>query len=462
MGVLPIVAVFWVIHYPVRLLTVQLNRNDPLLHPAMRRATDGDLTWVWLASTAGLAMLILGSWAIGRIRIVPTSHIDHLRRHGFTMVCVGGLSVAVVRLILGVSSGILSNVGPLALVGLGGLGFLDARRARTSWWTIAFVVIGLLVGALAGFKELAAMPAVAWGIGLIAGRRDSIRPRTVLAFVSVALFAYIGVAGQRIARSVGEPSDLPHAAFNMLTRYDLESGRVAQRGNRGWEILDNIASGLSRRTSGVEALVILREEVPRRVEYQHGRSLVLPILTVVPGSKSLTRDSPYSALSLGRYYDQNFYSARPQSDPSSQAITWAGDLYFNFGLNGILVGLFVIGAMLGAFDRRYPPTSAFNAGMLAYVGTQAIGMERNVAFVLVTTLLRLAIVSAVHAVLVGSLAQLDRTTATRSRRVRPSLRVPIGVGLSGARRHSSPPALMVAKVRRTAHRMEQGGVEAER
>jgi len=402
LGLLPMVSVLWIIYYPVRLLRIELDRNDPLLHPAVRRATDGDLTWVWVISTAGLAMLLFGAWVVGQVRLVRAAKIDHLRRPAFTTLSIVGLAVALGTLTFHVSSGILSNVGPIALIGLAGLGFLDAQRGRTSYRTVSLVAIALLVGALAGFKELATLPAIAWGIGLVAGRRSSIRPRTVLAVAAIALFAYIGVAGQRIARPLGEPTDLPHAAFNSLTRYDLESGVVHKNGNHGWGIIGNVASGLSRRSSGVEALVILRETVPNRVNYQGGRTLVLPLLTVFPGSKDFTGDTPFSTLSLGRYYSQNFYSLNPGTDPSSQAITLSGDLYLNFGIVGVIVGLFLIGTLVGAFDRRYPPTSAFSAGLLAYAGTQAIGLERNVAYVLVTVFIRLAIASVAYWVLVGA------------------------------------------------------------
>lgn len=61
-------------------------------------------------------------------------------------------------------------------------------------------------------------------------------------------------------------------------------------------------------------------------------------------------------MSLGRYYSQTFYSLRPATDPSAQAITWTGDPYLNFGTAGIIFGLLLIADWSGcstvAFRRR--------------------------------------------------------------------------------------------------------------
>lgn len=45
-GVLPIVSALWIVYYPVRLVKIQLNRDDLLAHPAAQHATDSELVWV--------------------------------------------------------------------------------------------------------------------------------------------------------------------------------------------------------------------------------------------------------------------------------------------------------------------------------------------------------------------------------------------------------------------------------
>lgn len=396
LGVLPIVSVLWIIYYPLRLLRIQLDRHDLLAHPAVQHATDSELIWVWLVSTGGLAALLLGAWAVHKVKSTREPRIAKLSRRDFKAIAMTGLVTALVTTVAGVSSGVLANVGPLVLLGIAGLGFQDARRGRNSLWTISLVLVASLVGALAGFKELATLPVAAWGIGLLAGRRHSVKLRAVLLVALLGTFAFVGVAGQRIARPLGEPTDLPTASLNAMTRYDLESGTLLPTRKHGFEIVGDLAAGLSRRASGVEALIILHEAVPARTEFERGRTLILPALTVLPRSEVLQADSPFPTLSLGRYYSQTFYSLRPATDPSSQAMTWAGDLYLNFGTAGVILGLLVIGSLIGLVDWQYPPISAFNAGVLAYVGLAAIGLERNVAYVFVTVIVRLAIVGAVH------------------------------------------------------------------
>lgn len=419
LGVLPIVSVLWIIYYPVRLLRIELNRHDPLAHPAVQRATDSDLIWVWLVSTGGLVGLLLGAWVIHRLLGPRTSDIDTVSRRDFRAIAVVGLVIALVTTVTGVSSGTLANLGPLVLLGIAGLGFQDARRGRHSLWTTSLVLIAFLVGALTGFKELAALPVAAWGIGLIAGRPHVVKPRAVLAVALLGVVAFVGVAGQRIARPLGEPTDLPRASLNAITRYDLESGTLLPTRKSGYEIVSNLLAGLSRRSSAIEALIILHEAVPARVEFEHGRTLVLPALTVLPGSSTLTAGSPFPSLSLGRYYSQTYYSLRPATDPSAQAITWTGDLYLNFGTVGVFFGLLLIGGLIGLFDRRYPPTSAFNTGVLAYVGLAAIGLERNVAYVFVTVVLRLSILVVVHSLLTARSTR-PRATPVGSRVPRPA------------------------------------------
>lgn len=401
LGVLPIVSVLWIIYYPVRLLKIQLNRHDSLAHPAVQHATDSDLIWVWLMSTGGLAALLLGAWAIHKVNATRAPKIHELSRRDFKIIAVTGLVIALTTTVTGVSSGVLANVGPLVLLGIAGLGFQDARRGRNSLWTISLVLVASLVGALAGFKELATLPVAAWGIGLLAGRPHAVKLRAVLVVALLGTFAFVGVAGQRIARPLGEPTDLPTASLNAITRYDLESGTLLPTRKHGFEVVGNLVAGLSRRSSAIEALIILHEAIPARSEFEHGRTLILPALTVLPGSGALTAGSPFPTLSLGRYYSQTFYSLRPATDPSSQAITWAGDLYLNFGTASVFFGLLLIGGLIGLFDRRFPPTSALNAGVLAYVGLAAIGLERNVAYVLVTVVVRLFVVAIVCWFLTG-------------------------------------------------------------
>lgn len=393
LGVLPIIAILWVAYYPVRVIMILVDRDNPLFHPATRAATDGDLLWVGLVSTAGLAAVIGGAWVVQSTALVRPSRGLDLRRNHLTLASLVGVAVAMGALVFRSSSGIIANVGPVALLGLAGMGFLDARRGEFSWRTSGLVLVTMLAGSASGFKEFAVLPIAAWGVGMVAGRSTRLPLRVALPVATLAFLAYVAVAGQRIGTNVGEPASLPSALMNALTRYDLESGTVMARPKHGWDILGDPGAALSRRLSGVESLLIFRRQVPERTEYQAGRTFVLPTLTLLPGGSSLVEGTPFPQLSLGRYYALRFYSLTPQSDPSSQAITWAGELYLNFGTTGIIVGLLFIGALLSAFDQRYPPVSAFNVGVLAYAGTAALGLERNIAYVLVTVVIRLVIAS---------------------------------------------------------------------
>lgn len=159
----------------------------------------------------------------------------------------------------GVSSGVLANVGPLVLFGIAGLRFQDARRGGNSLWTISLVLVASFVGTLSRFKELAALPVAAWGIGLLAGRAHPVKLRAVLVVALRVTLAFVGLAGQRMARPLGAPTDLPTASLNAMTRYDLESGTLLPARKHGFEVVGNLVAGLSRRSSGVEATLISHE-----------------------------------------------------------------------------------------------------------------------------------------------------------------------------------------------------------
>ena len=69
-----------------------------------------------------------------------------------------------------------------------------------------------------------------------------------------------------------------------------------------------------------------------------------------------------------------------------------GDLYLNFGGIGVVIGMLAIGLLVGFVDRAFASATAFGAGVLAYVGIHLFSVESNVAYVLVTSAIRLGVV----------------------------------------------------------------------
>jgi hypothetical protein len=145
------------------------------------------------------------------------------------------------------------------------------------------------------------------------------------------------------------------------------------------------------RTAGADALMVVRARTPAVIPYQRGTTLWEPAASAVPGATAAL-GIELTDLSLGRYFATRFWSVNPNEDRSAQAITMPGDLYLNFGGVGVAFGMLAVGLLIGFVDRKFASGTAFGAGVLAYVGMHLFSVESNVAYVLVTSAIRLGVV----------------------------------------------------------------------
>lgn len=381
-------SVLWTVYFPIRLVLLEADRTNPTLHPLVGTASDAEFVTCWLVALGGLVALLIGASAVRRrTRGVPSGPLPVGAYHAVALV---GVVIGAVTLFAHISSGFLSNLAPLALFGLAGASYDDARRGRASPQTVVLLVAAVLLGTAAGMKEFALLPVLACAVGTTAGRRANLRPIVVVAFVVLSMGAYLAVEGQRISYRAGHPTSLVSGINQALTKDDLRTGYRRVKTKRGVSIVQDLGVGLSTRLAGADPFIVLHRQVPQEEPFQHGQAIIEPALSVLPGFRHF-RDLRFQQLSLGRYFDRNFYSVQPDSDPSSQAITWPGDLYLNFGMVGIAFGMVLIGAGLRWFDLRFTPTSAPNCAVIAYVGTMLVGVERNIAYVAVSAAIRLGV-----------------------------------------------------------------------
>jgi hypothetical protein len=385
-----LVTALWMVYFPVRLLVIQGDRHHFTLHPVVAHASDSDLLWIWVISALGLGSLLLGSrLARGRPQRVVLN-LPGATRGTFAMLAATGLLLTIGMQLSHLTTGLLAQTRLVSLFGLAGLGFFDGQKGRPRLQTMALVGLAVLLGSRESFKELAVLPLAAWMIGIGAGAQFQLRARHVLAGVLLALIAFLGVDGQRIADRTGDQVGLATGAVRAVTQYDLRTGYPKPHGKHGTELFTNVAYGVSRRFYGADALLVLRHRVPATLEFQRGRTIVDPALSVIPGITHLV-ELKYPQLSLGGFFTR-LYSLNPNSDRSSQTLTWPGDLYLNFGTGGILVGLLLIGVLLSRFDRLIDARSAFGCSLFAYVGTGLLALERNVAYAFVTSAMRMMVV----------------------------------------------------------------------
>jgi hypothetical protein len=114
--------------------------------------------------------------------------------------------------------------------------------------------------------------------------------------------------------------------------------------------LENSVSGFLRRMAMINSVAIVVRDVGRWEPYALGETIFLPTINYfIP--RVLWRDKPTSheELKFGwRFRVTNFFTRNSYIAPS-----WPGELYWNFGLPGILVGMALLGVASRWLYRRY-------------------------------------------------------------------------------------------------------------
>jgi hypothetical protein len=384
---------------------ITFGAPSPFYFPSVRAASPEQLISVWEVTTAAFLLFLIGQLFAykavhikGSVDNLPVSH-----RQLF-VVGVGALGVTSTLTFLHLSSGILGNIGQVVLFAIAGTSYLEAKAEHRSYASLLLVVVAFAFGYLNGFKELMLLPVAAWVIGR-AGASDRVHLRHVVVVGVATAIAFAIIQGERDATVTGNYASNPIAALQLgLGSYDLAYGVPADY--HGIGVVGNVVNGVLYRLKGVDYYIAIADKVPSVVAYQNGRSLWQPALSIIPGARQyLDLEPQYKQLSLGRYTDQVFVSENPIQDLSSQSTTEPGDLYLNFGIAGVVVGMLILGALYGMFDKRFMIKGPISAGIVAFAGLPLVGLDGNVAYILVTCGVRLAI----GAVLLSWLVLSQRT-----------------------------------------------------
>lgn len=387
-----LVSISWFFYYTVRMFTIMVPTNDMYDHPTVVNAGEPLRAEIWVGTTCALALFAAGMlWGRALVRprsFGPASESAEsiLRWIGFLGV-FGTAALSVLR----IESGILGNILQAYFFAIAGLAFISARRNRYVAADIVLLFLAVSLGILLNFKEPAVSALFAALIGyLAAGRRIRIRVLVVGGLLALAMFS--GIQAQRIAQvhdNLGASQSPAQFLSNLsdgFTRYNLAYGIEEEQ--TGLSILTNPVLGVLNRVKGPDAIFALRSRVPAEIPFQEGKTVVEPALSIVPVPLPFALD--FNQLSLGRYFSLNFWTLRPDSDQSSQALTVVGDLYLNWGWPGAVIGMSVFGIAIGVADRRYPAASLAGAGILAYSFLPLLSFDRNLAYQVVTVGIRLA------------------------------------------------------------------------
>ncbi len=111
--------------------------------------------------------------------------------------------------------------------------------------------------------------------------------------------------------------------------------------------LDNLLEDLSRRTgTGLDSLSILVSGTPGIWDFQYGRTLFLGLLAPIP--RALWPDKPETNLE-GEFYEDYMGYTRV-SGRGASGYTTVGDLWLNFHIIGVIVGMFLYGLLMKLFQ----------------------------------------------------------------------------------------------------------------
>ena len=383
--------VVWFLLFPLRLMILWYGRGSLYLLPPVRFAGGSQFEWMWLVTTCGFTAFVTGAMLVRRVGHQRRIESMRLPRSTYILLALGSLVVSGVELALHLHlGGFVAAVGSLSIFGVGAASFYDAEcrpRVRPSA-SMALAATAALLGYASGFKALALYPVAAWCVGYVAQRRRLYSPAVIVGFLALGL-SFTLIQGQRNAAHRGERGAITTLLTSDLHHFSLAHGEAHTY--RGLAIVNNIGGGVVARLGGADSVFVIRSAVPSRIAFLHGETLWQPAVSAVPVLKTIV-PLRFRELSLGRYINVTFITQSPSTDPSSQATTFPGDLYMNFGSSGIIVGLLLLGLLYSWYDNRFPVHGPITAGLFCYVGFPLLTLESNLAFALVSSAVNLLVV----------------------------------------------------------------------
>ncbi len=220
---------------------------------------------------------------------------------------------------------------------------------------MAVAILLLSFGSKARFLELAGIPLIAlW----YSRRRFPWRAMAVLALVAVFVLFPV---------------------YNTYKNYSLVTWegwavRETLEDVRGWDweqYKDSSLHALMRRLGMVMSVAAVIRDVGHTVDYERGRTLVLgPISVLIP--RVLWPGKP--VISLGGEFGQRFHLIHPLDDRTAIAPTLVGELYWNWGVPAVLLGMGVAGISLRWFYEHWgrhawvdPVRGGFYVSLLVHV-----------------------------------------------------------------------------------------------
>jgi hypothetical protein len=263
-------------------------------------------------------------------------------------------------------SGVLGTIASSTIYGIGLLMILHLRYKSHLAVLMLWVAIPLTMSFnfFTGSKGLFFAPLAMLVLTFVIVRRRFRMRWAVIAIVAFSLFYPVA----QFYREVVLVSNTKKAA-DILTDPQAALGRVSAFAGT-FNFGDYFGAGLTMTTARLAALgttsIIIRD-TPSRVPYQKGWTIGYIFLSYVP--RVLWPAKP--DISIGQWVTDH-YGGGPEIR-SNTGPSWIGELYFNFGLIGVVVGMFFLGVYFRTFHGvLFQPRVSIPGMLLAVILTRQI------------------------------------------------------------------------------------------
>jgi len=420
------VAMAYLVLFPLRAAVVLLGWDDAA-NQGVLTAGDAVVRDALVAVALGLVAggigyaVPLGARLGARVRIAPVAAAEQPAAVLAAILFVIGAAAQSlilaaanhpdVPLVGGRGSGLVSSSSVLMLVGL----CLLTRRAALSRsradvaWVVAATLAGAAVGFVGQFKEVVLLSLLAPLIMAHFTIGRGIRLRWLALALAVGVFVVFPVvtAWRQVSTAAG--TDNPVTVASKLPahylHHDLLTG--GERRLRTGDLVTEPLATTSHRLYGFDSMTLVVRHTPSQIPYRLGATMEGLWTGVVP--RILWPDKPN--IGIGYWFAVHYWGTPAGVEQVPQTVTHPGELYIDFGLIGVIVGM----ALLGLWYRlAYAALRPAESGTAAVVYTilllTVVSVDRDLPLVYVTLLQRMVVVG----LLLTALALLGRLRRARA------------------------------------------------
>jgi hypothetical protein len=391
---LSLLAMAYMIVFVMPVFAIYLPASGPVEPAGMAfTAVDaGDIARGQVVALVALVMLIAGyalPFGNAIARLLPTPHHDWPLQTTILVACLMipfgwllQLSAIFGVLPARVGTGLIGALSQSVWFGLVvlGLAWIRYRSGRALALLAALVPTTMLFFFFSGSKGRFLQPVMLLVLASWLYRRE-IRGRWILAGIAAGMLLYPAAAFYRTQVKAGR-------SMVTMLRHPLMAINDVGRHVSSYTPGEYATEGLLRlagRFDGIGRSSVIIRETPDRVPFQGGWTLAMIPVAYVP--RILWPGKPETT--IGKWITDTYGAGAHIT--SSTGPTWIGEFYLNFGVPGVIIGMFVMGLLLRLLHEgvlRSATVPAIVAGVIVLLNTAfeiqggLIGTVNGVTFTL--------------------------------------------------------------------------------